>query len=75
MTAIKPASRGEGVIVRLFSPSLPESDVMVTAQYFTITDAFLCDARERDLGPLELRDGTVKLPMPGTIATIRLLIG
>jgi alpha-mannosidase len=73
--AIKPAARGEGVIVRLFTPSLPESDVMVSAKYFTISEAFLCDARERDLGPLELRDGTVKLPMRGTITTIRLLIG
>jgi hypothetical protein len=73
--AIKPASRGEGIIVRLYAPVLPESDVMVTAHHFPVVKAFLCDARERDLGSLEVRDGTVQLAMPGTIATIRLLGG
>jgi hypothetical protein len=73
VVAIKPASRGKGIIVRLYTPALPESDVQLTAHHFTIESAFLCDARERDLGPLEVRDGTVLLTMPGTIATLRLL--
>jgi hypothetical protein len=73
VTAIKTASRGEGVIVRLNAFSLPESDVMITFHQFTISKAFLCDARERNLGQLEVRDGTVRVAMPGTIATIRLL--
>ena len=73
--AIKPASRGEGTIVRLYTHVLPESDVMVTAHHFPVVKAFLCDARERDLGSLEVRDGTVQLVMPGSIATIRLLGG
>lgn len=75
VTAIKTASRGEGVIVRLYAHSLPESDVMITAHHFTITEAFLCDAHERDLGPLEVLDGVVRVAMPGTVATIRLLLG
>jgi len=73
VTAIKPASRGEGVIVRLYMPALPESPVVVTAPHFRVIGAFLCDARERDLRPLDVQAGTVRLTMPGTVATIRLL--
>ncbi|MEA2087123.1 MAG: hypothetical protein U9O91_03395 [Candidatus Caldatribacteriota bacterium] len=75
VTAIKPASRGEGVVVRLYTPVLPESPVVVTAPHFKVIRAFLCDARERDLETLEMQDGTVRVAMPGTVATIRLLIG
>ena len=75
VTAIKPASRGKGVIVRLYTLALPESTVMVTIHHFTVAEAFLCDARERDLEPLEVQDGTVQVAMPGTVATIRLLRG
>jgi hypothetical protein len=75
VTAVKPASRGEGVIVRLYTPALPESLVVVKAPHFKVIGAFLCDARERDLEPLEVQDGTVRVAMPGTIATIRLLPG
>jgi len=64
-----------GCTVLLDALVLPESDVMVTAHHFPVVKAFLCDARERDLGSLEVRDGTVQLAMPGTIATIRLLGG
>jgi hypothetical protein len=35
--------------------------------------AFLCDARERDLEPLEVQDSAVRVVMPGTVSTIRLL--
>ncbi|MGB6421281.1 MAG: hypothetical protein WBF05_05530 [Anaerolineales bacterium] len=54
---------------------MPESDVMVTAHHFPVVKAFLWDARERDLGSLDVRNGTVQLVMPGTIAAIRLLGG
>lgn len=72
--AVKPASRGQGIIVRLYSPRLPASPVTVTLRAFQAEHAYLCDARERDLGPLEVRDGAVRVAMPGTIATIRLLL-
>jgi alpha-mannosidase len=71
--AVKPASRGEGVIVRLYTPALPESPIMVFAHHFKVIGAFLCDARERDLGPLGVQDNTVRVTMQGTITTIRLL--
>jgi len=35
----------------------------------------LCDARERDLEGLEIREGAVLLTMPGAIASVRLLLG
>jgi hypothetical protein len=35
--------------------------------------AFLCDARERDLEPLQIGGQSVRLTMPGAIASIRLL--
>lgn len=73
VAAIKTASRGEGIIVRLNAPSVPESDVIITTNHFAVSKAFLCDARERDLEPLKVRDGTVQMAMPGTIATIRLI--
>ena len=75
VAAVKPASRGVGVIVRLYTPALPESPVMVTAHDFEVQEAFLCDARERDLERLEVQDSSIRVAMPGTVATIRLLQG
>jgi len=48
---------------------------MISLNHFTISKAFLCDARERDLGPLEVRDGAVRVAIPGTSTTIRLVPG
>jgi hypothetical protein len=73
VTAVKPASRGEGIIVRLQTFAPPGSPVVVAAPGRSVDAATLCDARERDLQPLEVRDGAVRLVMPGTIATVRLL--
>lgn len=73
VTTVKPASRGEGIIVRLQTPVLSESQVLVTSSHFKVAKAFLCDARERDLEPLDMQDGAVRVIMGGTIATIRLL--
>ncbi len=73
VTAIKPASRGAGIIVRLYTPVLTEAPVIVTSPHLEVAKAWLCDARERDLEPLDVRDGTVRVTMPGTVTTIRLL--
>jgi len=75
VTAVKPASRGEGIIVRLYTPALPESPVVVTIPHIKLIGAFLCDARERNLEPLQVQDGAVRVAMPGTVATIRLIPG
>ena len=73
ITAIKSASRGDGIIVRLYTPIVPTLPVLLTTPHFKVKTAFLCDARERDLEVLELENSRVRITMPGTIATIRLL--
>ncbi len=75
VTVVKPASRGEGIIIRLYASFIPAVGVVVEAPSLEISRAFLCDARERDLEALELRDGRVCLKMKGNIATIRVLTG
>jgi hypothetical protein len=74
VTAVKPASRGEGWIVRLQTYTLPGPSVSLMLPGREVGSAFLCDARERDLESLELRGGTAHLTMPGAIATVRLMV-
>ena len=73
VTAIKPASRGEGIIIRLNCLWIPVSDVRVAARDLKVTNAVLCDARERDQHPLALEDGAARVPITGTITTVRLI--
>lgn len=73
VAAVKPASRGEGIVARLLTLNPAGSPVAISVLDRTVKAAFLCDARERDLGPLQIRANTVRLNMPGTIATVRLL--
>ncbi len=72
VAAVKQAWRGEGLIVRLQSFALSEAPVTLNLAGSRVKTATLCDARERDLEPLAVRDGTVVLRMPGTMATVRL---
>ncbi len=74
VTAVKPASRGEGLIVRLSALTGFGASVDVTIRDRHLKAAFLCDARERDLKPLEVQGQTVRLTMPGTIATVRVVV-
>jgi alpha-mannosidase len=72
VTAVKPASRGQGLIVRLFTYTSFGATVDVTTPNHTLKAAFLCDARERDLQPLQISEQSARLNMPGAFATIRL---
>jgi len=72
ITAVKPAWRGEGVIVRLVAPRAPGT-VRLTSQSMPVEKAVLCDARERDLADLTVDDDHVTLEMTGTIATVRVM--
>lgn len=74
ITAVKPASRGEGLIVRLSTLTWFGSPVNITIRDRHLKAAFLCDARERNLGPLQVQGQTARLVMPGSIATVRLVI-
>ena len=69
---IKPASSGEGIIVRLYALAVSESMVLVSVHHFRVAKAYLCDARERNLSPLEVQDGKIPVTMQGTVVTIRL---
>jgi hypothetical protein len=72
VTAVKPAWRGEGVIVRLVAPR-PPGTVTLSSNLLPVRTAMLCDARERDLGELTVDGDRVTLEMTGTIATVRVL--
>lgn len=69
--AVKPAWRGEGVIVRLYTYAAFGAPVVLRLPGRSVHAAALCDARERDLAPLPVREGAAHLTMPGAIATVR----
>jgi hypothetical protein len=71
--AAKPAWRGEGIVVRLYTLTAFGAPITLRLPGREVRSAWLCDARERDLEPLEVQDGAVRLSMPGALATIRLL--
>ena len=74
ITALKPASRGTGLILRLYAPSLPERELHLHFTGLHPQQAWLCDARERDLQPVELQDGDLTLRLTRTLTTLRLLV-
>jgi len=71
--AHKPASRGKGRILRLYSLSGVGDTIHLSLKTETIRSAFLCDARERDLLELPVAGGEVECTLPGTITSLRLL--
>jgi len=71
--ADKPATRGQGRILRLYTLAGLHQPVTVSIPGQEIKEAYLCDTRERDLEPLEVRGGRVRLTLAGTIATLRLI--
>jgi hypothetical protein len=70
VTALKPAYCGEGVVVRLASFAARAVDVTLSCPRRPICTATLCDACERTLRRLELRDGRVVVPMPYALASV-----
>ena len=73
VAALKRASRGEGIIARLVTGTAAGAAVALTLDGVAPDRAWLCDARERDIAPLEVRGGAVRLVMPGNFATIRII--
>jgi hypothetical protein len=71
--ANKPAWRGQGRIVRLYTLASPHQTVTLSSAHHVIDKAYLCDARERDIQSLEVRDGTVRFNLTGTITSVRLI--
>jgi hypothetical protein len=73
LVAFKPVQRGEGTILRLYGPGRRGAEVRLAFQPGAVRAAWLCDSRERDLRPLDVQDGVVRLAMPGSIATVRVM--
>ena len=72
LLADKQAARGKGRIIRLYSLD-GGATVRLCLRSNRIKDAWLCDARERDLKPLAVVDGELEVELPGTLTTVRLL--
>jgi hypothetical protein len=70
VTALKPAFRGEGVVVRLASFAEQAVDVKVSCPSRPFRTATLCDARERGLRDLEVHGGAMVVPMPYALASV-----
>ncbi|MFV9675914.1 MAG: glycosyl hydrolase-related protein, partial [Anaerolineales bacterium] len=74
VTAFKAAHRGEGFILRLRAYQIPQSSVTIHLSQGPIKAASLCDARERDLKPLEVEKGMITLSLTDTLTTLRLIL-
>jgi len=71
--AVKRADVGVGVIVRLGCELRAPRTVRVWLPSQTVWGAFLCDAREENLAPLELQAGQVMVPLKSRLTTVRLV--
>jgi alpha-mannosidase len=73
VTAMKIASRGEGVIARLQSFAAGPTEIHLHSPIRPIRSAWTCDARERDLAALPVHDGSVHASLERSITSIRLV--
>ncbi len=72
--AVKPAERGGGIIVRLNGLVTSEKGVTLTVKDRSVRKAVLCDARERDLHDLEVRDGKALVPVARNTVSVRVVL-
>ncbi len=72
VSALKPAWRGEGVILRLVAPDAPLPPVRVRWKGGSLSHAWLCDARERDLRPLKVEGEDIIVPVERAVVTVRI---
>jgi hypothetical protein len=72
--SVKTASVGDGSIARLFSFAGEPVTVRLEAAPGVIEKAFLCDAMERDLRPVEIEQGKAVVPLTGNITSVRLFL-
>ena len=71
--AVKKASRGGGLIVRIFFRDTSPGEARLKCQGREIKRAFLCDARERDKEDIPVESGEAVLSLNSAINTVRLL--
>lgn len=72
--AFKNAHRGVGFILRLRAYQIPQSPVTIHLPQRPIKAASLCDARERDLKSVKVKNGKITLSLTDTITTLRLIL-
>ena len=75
VVAVKPASRGEGVVVRLrnWAPRHERTARLELSGPGSLTGASIVDSRERDLMPLVITGGGAEIPLAGHLVTVRVL--
>jgi len=74
VVSVKPASLGEGWIVRLLSYAVGPVTVRLEAFDGSIKRAFLCDAFERDLLPAAVEDGRALVQAAKSITSLRIIL-
>ncbi len=72
VNAVKRASRGSGMIVRLRYHGDGATQTRIHCPMGSISSAILCDARERDQQPLRVVGGNVLVPLEGALTSVRL---
>jgi hypothetical protein len=74
--AVKRACRGEGLIARLHNHGPRASVIRVRCEGGArpIRAARICDARERDLGPVHIDGGEAVVPISRAITSVRLFV-
>ncbi|KLO21597.1 hypothetical protein X275_08645 [Marinitoga sp. 1197] len=72
ITAIKPTSTGDGIIVRFYAP-FGVKEVLKITPNFEFKEAYLCNAKENDIEKLKVSDGTIYIKITGSIVTIKFI--
>jgi hypothetical protein len=73
LTTLKRADDGNGYIARMRELAGKDSSAVVSFALPGITSAARCDLVERDLGPLQIKQGKVEIPIKAnSLATVRL---
>lgn len=72
--AVKRATRGSGVVVRLMAPFAVGASVRVRANFGTVVAACECDVLERDGEALRVDAGAAAVPLRRSIVSVRLQV-
>jgi hypothetical protein len=72
-SAIKRADVGPGIVARLACERPSGKTVRVSLATGEVEAAALCDARERDLGPLDVVDGQARVTVSRRLTSVRLI--
>ena len=73
ISAVKPADLGDGIIVRLETAAPRGTEIELHLANGEPRTAMLCDALERDHQELAVDQGSVRVPLQGSITSVRLI--